>query len=51
MLAGVFDKFLDLQISLDHWGEVILFYLERLNPAGRPIRLTELSQRADRLWV
>jgi predicted TIM-barrel fold metal-dependent hydrolase len=31
ILAGVFDKFPDLQIILGHWGEVILFYLERLN--------------------
>ncbi len=31
MLAGVFDKFPDLQIILGHWGEVVLFYLERLN--------------------
>lgn len=30
MLAGVFDRFPDLQIILGHWGEVVLFYLERL---------------------
>ncbi|HVW78485.1 MAG TPA: amidohydrolase family protein [Alloacidobacterium sp.] len=30
MLAGVFDKYPDLQIILGHWGEVVLFYLERL---------------------
>lgn len=30
MLAGVFDKYPGLQIILGHWGEVILFYLERL---------------------
>ncbi|MBE7216864.1 MAG: amidohydrolase [Caulobacteraceae bacterium] len=28
--AGVFDRFPDLQIILGHWGEVVLFYLERL---------------------
>ena len=28
-LAGVFDRFPDLQILLGHWGEVVLFYLER----------------------
>jgi predicted TIM-barrel fold metal-dependent hydrolase len=28
-LAGVFDRFPDLQVILGHWGEVILFYLER----------------------
>jgi uncharacterized protein len=43
MLAGVFDKHPGLQIILGHWGEVILFYLERLNsltrvaPLERPI--------------
>jgi predicted TIM-barrel fold metal-dependent hydrolase len=35
MLAGVFDKYPDLQIILGHWGEVILFYLERLNSLAR----------------
>jgi len=28
-LAGVFDRFPDLQVILGHWGEVILFYLDR----------------------
>jgi predicted TIM-barrel fold metal-dependent hydrolase len=28
-LAGVFDRFPDLQVILGHWGEVVLFYLER----------------------
>lgn len=27
--AGVFDELPDLQIILGHWGEVVLFYLER----------------------
>lgn len=35
MLAGVFDKYPNLQIILGHWGEVILFYLERLSALGR----------------
>ena len=30
ILAGVFDQYPDLQIILGHWGEVVLFYLERL---------------------
>jgi predicted TIM-barrel fold metal-dependent hydrolase len=30
MLAGVFDRCPDLRIILGHWGEVVLFYLERL---------------------
>jgi len=28
-LAGVFDRFPDLQVILGHWGEVVLFYLDR----------------------
>lgn len=30
ILAKVFDRFPNLQIILGHWGEVILFYTERL---------------------
>ncbi|WP_404336819.1 amidohydrolase family protein [Sphingomonas sp. MMS12-HWE2-04] len=30
--AGVFDELPDLQIILGHWGEVVLFYLERMTP-------------------
>jgi predicted TIM-barrel fold metal-dependent hydrolase len=29
--AGVFDELPDLQIVLGHWGEVVLFYLERVS--------------------
>jgi predicted TIM-barrel fold metal-dependent hydrolase len=39
MLAGVFDQFPDLQIILGHWGEVVLFYLERLNSLARVAKL------------
>lgn len=39
MLAGIFDKYPDLQIILGHWGEVILFYLERLNVLARVAKL------------
>lgn len=28
-LAGVFDRFPDLTVLLGHWGEVVLFYLDR----------------------
>ena len=31
--AGVFDELPDLQIVLGHWGEVVLFYLERTSAA------------------
>jgi predicted TIM-barrel fold metal-dependent hydrolase len=39
MLAGVFDELPDLQIVLGHWGEVGLFYLERLNQLARVSKL------------
>ena len=39
LLAGVFDKYPTLQIVLGHWGEVVLFYLERLNSIGRVAQL------------
>jgi predicted TIM-barrel fold metal-dependent hydrolase len=35
ILAGVFDKFPNLQIILGHWGEVVLFYLDRLGALAR----------------
>lgn len=31
VLAGVFDRFPDLQVVTGHWGEVVLFYLDRLD--------------------
>ena len=39
MLAGVFDEHPGLQIILGHWGEVVLFYLERLNSLARVTKL------------
>ncbi len=39
MLAGVFDEHPELQIILGHWGEVVLFYLERLNSLARVTKL------------
>ena len=35
ILAGVFDRFPALQIILGHWGEVVLFYLDRLEVLSR----------------
>lgn len=32
ILSGVFDRFPSLQVIVGHWGEVVLFYLERLEP-------------------
>ena len=37
--AGVFDRHPDLQIILGHWGEVVLFYLERLAVFDRVAKL------------
>ncbi len=31
VLAGVFDRFPDLQLILGHWGEVVLFFLDRID--------------------
>lgn len=31
VLAGVFDRYPGLQVILGHWGEVVPFYLERIN--------------------
>lgn len=39
ILAGVFDKYPDLQIIPGHWGEVVLFYLERLDSLARVAHL------------
>jgi uncharacterized protein len=30
VFAGVFDRFPDLQVIVGHWGEVVLFYLDRM---------------------
>jgi predicted TIM-barrel fold metal-dependent hydrolase len=39
VLAKVFDRFPNLQIILGHWGEVILFYTERLASLTRAAKL------------
>ncbi|HEX4035459.1 MAG TPA: amidohydrolase family protein [Solirubrobacteraceae bacterium] len=41
-LGGVFDRFPDLQVLLGHWGEVVLFYLERADGLASQAKL-ELS--------
>ena len=38
-LAGVFDRFPDLQVLLGHWGEVVLFYLERADGLAMQAKL------------
>lgn len=53
ILSGVFDRLPDLQIIIGHWGEVVLFYLERLEhialAAGLPRMLREYVR--DHVWV
>jgi len=39
VLAGVFDRFPDLQLITGHWGEVVLFYLERIDGLSRVTKL------------
>jgi len=39
VLAGVFDRFPRLQVILGHWGEVVLFYVERLAMLNRTAKL------------
>ncbi len=35
ILAGTFDRHPDLQVILGHWGEVVLFYLDRIDGLSR----------------
>lgn len=39
VLAGVFDRHPDLQVVTGHWGEVVLFYLDRIDEMQRPAKL------------
>lgn len=43
VLSGVFDKYPSLQIILGHWGEMVPFFLDRLDEAFPP-RLTGLDR-------
>ena len=35
ILAGVFDRHPDLQVIVGHWGEMVLFYLQRIDVLSR----------------
>ncbi len=37
MLAGIFDRLPRLQIILGHWGEVVAYYMYRLDEVGQSI--------------
>jgi uncharacterized protein len=39
ILAGVLDRYPGLQLIVGHWGEVVLFYLERLAPLAGAAKL------------
>jgi hypothetical protein len=39
IFAGVFDRFPDLRIVTGHWGEVVLFYLDRLDMLSAATKL------------
>lgn len=39
ILAGVFDRLPDLQIIAGHWGELVLFYLDRIDQLGAAAKL------------
>ena len=39
VLAGVFDRFPDLQLITGHWGEVVLFSLDRIDNLAGPAKL------------
>ncbi len=43
ILSGVFDRFPDLQVISGHWGEMVPFYLQRLDDA-LPQQITGLSR-------
>ena len=53
ILAGVLDELPDLRLILGHWGEVVLFYLERIELNRRPAHLPRPVSEYFRtnLWV
>jgi hypothetical protein len=54
ILAGVFDRYPSLQVILGHWGELVLFYLDRLDqmPLLADISQNSISEYFRRnVWV
>ncbi len=39
IMGGVFDRFPDLQVIVGHWGEVVLFYLDRIEMLAKAAKL------------
>ena len=59
VLAGVFDRYPDLQVVTGHWGEVVLFYLDRIDEMRRTSKIrrpvseyfkTNVSVTARGVW-
>lgn len=59
ILAGVFDRFPALQVVTGHWGEAVLFYLERVDRLGQIAKLdrpisdyfrTNVSVTSSGIW-
>jgi predicted TIM-barrel fold metal-dependent hydrolase len=48
VIAGVFDRYPRLQVVVGHWGEMVLFFLERIqhlaNVAGLPRNLHDYAR-------
>ncbi|TDH47997.1 amidohydrolase [Mycobacterium eburneum] len=40
ILAGVFDRFPELRVIAGHWGEMLLFYLDRIDQLVGPAELS-----------
>ena len=51
VLAGVFDRYPDLQIITGHWGEVALFYLDRIDGLSRATKLDRAISETFRQHV
>ncbi len=55
IFAGVFDRHPDLQVVIGHWGEVVLFYLERtqqmVDAMGAHLQRTLPEYARSNLWV
>ncbi|MEK6398991.1 MAG: amidohydrolase family protein [Terriglobus sp.] len=53
ILAGIFDKHPQLQMILGHWGEIVLFYTERLKNLSRvqPLERPVLDVMRENLYV
>ena len=50
MLSGVFDRFADLRVISGHWGEMVPFYLQRMDDAMSPT-LTGLSRTITQTYA